>query len=231
MYEVYAGATPNVFKVTLLLEELGAQYCTRTVAVHEGEQRSDAFRSLNPNSKIPVLIDNGPSDGGAPATVFESGAILIYLAEKHGRFLPSEPRPRSAVLQWLMWQMAGLGPMAGQVHHFVHYSGQADTYAAARYLHETRRLYAVLDGVLATGQFVASEYSIADMAIWPWIYFHDLHLIALDDYPHVRRYFHEIAERPAAAKAMNGLVVRPSPVTDERMRRALFGVLPTDVAP
>lgn len=230
MYQVYSGATPNVFKITLLLEELGAQYRTCPVAVHEGEQRSPAFRSLNPNSKIPVLVDHEPIDGGDPIPVFESGAILIYLAEKHGLYLPAEPRARRAVLQWLMWQIGGLGPMAGQVHHFVHYSDQADTYAAARYLHETRRLYSVLDDVLETRTFVADEYSIADMAIWPWVYFHDLHVIALENYPNVRRYFAEIADRPAAIRAMNGLVVRPSPVADEKMRRALFGVLPSDVA-
>lgn len=229
MYDVYSGATPNVFKVTLLLEELGVAYRTIPVAVQQGDQYSDEFRARNPNSKIPVLVDHAPADGGEALTVFESGAILVYLAEKHGRFLPAAGAGRSAVMQWLMWQMAGLGPMAGQAHHFLHYSGQADTYAAARYHHETKRLYGVLNSVLATSPFVTPEYSIADMAIWPWVYFHDLHAIALEDYPQVRRYFEEIGAREPARKAMGGLVVKPSPVSEE-MRRVLFGVLPTDLA-
>lgn len=227
MYEVHYGASPNVFKVTLMLEELGADYRKIPVALHEGVHFSDEFRRLNPNAKIPVLVDHAPAAGEGPATVFESGAILFYLAEKHGRYLPQGALERAQVMQWVM---AGLGPMAGQVHHFVHYSGHRDDYAIARYHHEIQRLYGVLDSVLADRAFIAGAYSIADIAIWPWVYFHSLHATDLADFPNVRRYFDNIGDRPAAIAAMGGLEVRPTPLTDD-VRRILFGVLPGDFEP
>lgn len=223
MYDLYFGATPNAYKVALMLEELGADYRRLPVAVHRGAQHEPGFRALNPNAKIPVLVDHAPAGGDAPVAVFESGAILIYLAEKHGRFLPTDPLARTAVLQWLMWQMAGLGPMAGQVHHFLHYAPEPVPYGVERYSRETRRLYAVLEAALDGRDHVAGDYSIADMAIWPWVYFHALHAIDLAALPNVERYFAAIGARHAAVAAMQGLKVRATPLDDEA-RRHLFNM-------
>lgn len=227
MYDVYFAATPNAYKIAMMLEELRATYRRIPLSPLAGEQFSDSFRALNPNCKIPVLVDHEPDDGGEPFAVFESGAILIYLAEKAGRLLPTEGRARSRVLQWLMWQMAGFGPMPGQLHHFLHYAGSEQPYALARYAHETRRLYGVLDGELAQREYIAGEYSIADIAIWPWVYFHPLQGIDLTEYPNIHRYFRQIGARPSAIAAMEGLEVRAAKVPAE-IRRVMFGVIPED---
>ncbi|MFA5631286.1 MAG: glutathione S-transferase N-terminal domain-containing protein [Porticoccaceae bacterium] len=223
MITLYYGLTPNAFKVTIALEEMGLPYDIVPVDVMKGEQYSEAFTKLNPNNKIPVLVDADPPGGGEPVRVFESGAILLYLAEKSGRFFPAGIRQRFEVTQWLMWQMAGFGPMLGQAHHFLKYSKEKVPYGMARYWRETKRLYGVLDRHLAGRDYIADDYSVADMAVWPWVYFRNLQDIGLEDYPEVKRWYEGIAARPAVAKAMGGLEVRPAPLADED-RKILFGV-------
>jgi len=223
MITLYYGLTPNAFKVTIALEEMALPYELVPVNVIKGEQYSEAFTGLNPNNKIPVLVDGDPPGGGEPLRVFESGAILLYLAEKSGRFFPADLRGRVTVTQWLMWQMAGFGPMLGQAHHFLKYSKEQVPYAMARYGGEAKRLYGVLDRHLAGRDHIAGDYSIADMAVWPWVYFRGLQDIDLENYPEVRRWYLAIAERPAVTKAMGGLDVQPAPLSDED-RKILFGV-------
>lgn len=223
MIELYYGLTPNAFKITIALEEMGLPYAIHPINVLKGEQFSEAFTRLNPNSKIPVLVDDEPPGGGEPMTVFESGAILLYLAEKTGRFFPKDLKQRYEVTQWIMWQMAGFGPMLGQAHHFLKYSKEKVPYAMGRYGRETRRLYGVLNRHLEGREFISSDYSIADMACWPWVYFRNLQDIRLEDYPNVQRWYEQIAQRPAVEKAMGGLEVQPAPLTDED-RKMLFGV-------
>jgi len=222
MITLYYGLTPNAFKVTIALEEMDLPYQLLPVNVMKGEQYTEAFTRLNPNNKIPVMVDANPPGGGAPVTVFESGAILLYLAEKTGRFYSTDLRARFEITQWLMWQMAGFGPMLGQAHHFLKYSKEEVPYAMERYSRETKRLYTVLDRHLAARDFISGDYSIADMAVWPWMYFRDLQDITLDDYPEIMRWYERIAARPAVLKAMGGLEVRPVPLADEE-RKILFG--------
>jgi len=197
MITLYGGGTPNVFKVLIMLGETGLPFEVVRVNVMAQEQFAPEFVALNPNAKIPVLVDDdGP--GGRQHTVFESGAILIYLAEKTGRFLPVESLARFQVLQWLMFQMASVGPMFGQAMHFRHVAPPDNDYGRKRYLTEVRRLYAVLDGQLAKNTYVAgAEYSIADMAIYPWAanYFRAL-FVPIDDYPHVIEWLARVEERP-----------------------------------
>lgn len=222
MIELYYGLTPNAFKITIALEEMGLPYTIHPINVLKGEQFTEEFTRLNPNNKIPVLVDDDPPGGGDPMTLFESGAILLYLAEKTGRFFPGEMKERYQVIQWLMWQMAGFGPMLGQAHHFLKYSTEEVPYAMGRYGREAKRLYAVLDRHLAGREFIAGDYSIADMAVWPWVYFRDLQDICLADYREVQRWYQAIEARPAVARAMGGLQVQPAPLTDED-RKILFG--------
>lgn len=201
MIDLYTWGTPNGRKVSILLEELGVPYRTHAIDITKGDQFSPDFVAINPNSKIPAIIDqDGP--GGSPLTVFESGAILIYLAEKTGRFLPTEPRGRAAVLEWLMFQMGGIGPMFGQTHHFRRFAPEQVPYAIERYTKETRRLYGVLDARLAAAEYVAGEYSIADMAIYPWTMRWEWQGIDLAELPNVSRWMAALAERPAVAKGM-----------------------------
>jgi len=201
MIDLYTWGTPNGRKVSILLEELGVPYRTHAIDITKGDQFSPDFVAINPNSKIPAIIDqDGP--GGSPLTVFESGAILIYLAEKTGRFLPTEPRGRAAVLEWLMFQMGGIGPMFGQTHHFRRFAPEQVPYAIERYTKETRRLYGVLDARLAAAEYVAGEYSIADMAIYPWTMRWEWQGIDLAELANVSRWMAALAERPAVAKGM-----------------------------
>jgi GST-like protein len=169
MIELYYWTTPNGHKITIFLEEAEIPYRIVPINIGKGEQFSAEFLRISPNNRIPAIIDKAPADGGAPISVFESGAILQYLAEKTGRFLPSDLRARTEVMQWLFWQMGGLGPMAGQNHHFVQYAHERIPYAMERYVKETNRLYGVLDKRLDARAFVAGDYSIADMAIYPWV--------------------------------------------------------------
>ncbi len=213
MYDVYFWTTPNGYKPLLMLEEIGAEYTLKSINIGKDEQFAPDFLALSPNNRIPAIVDHEPGDGNAPISVFESGAILLYLAEKSGRFLPKSLRGRTQAYEWLMWQMGGLGPMAGQAHHFLGAKEEVP-YAIERYTRECRRLYGVLDGHLEDREFVAGEYSVADMAIYPWIWRHERHRVSLDDYPNVRDWYARIAERPATARASaRGADVNPGAQT------------------
>jgi len=225
MIDLHYWPTPNGWKVSIMLEECGLPYTLKPVNIGRGEQFSPEFLALSPNNRMPAIVDHDPPGGGAPITLFESGAILIYLAEKAGRFLPAELRARNATLQWLMWQMGGLGPMAGQNGHFLLYAPEKIPYALERYSMEVNRLYGVLDAQLArTGHYVAGgEYTIADIAIFPWIRTHKAQQIALAEFPHVERWYNLLFERPAAKRGLDlGKELR-LPKMDDAARKALFG--------
>lgn len=202
MIELYTWSTPNGRKISIMLEETGLAYTVHAVNIRNSEQFAPAYVALNPNGKIPTIVDtDGPQS--KPFTVFESGAILIYLAEKTGKLLPTATAPRSEVIQWLMFQMAGVGPMFGQNHHFRRAAPEPVPYALARYAKETERLYGVLDRRLKTEPYLAAgQYSIADIATYPWVARHDWQEIALEAYPNVKRWFDGIGKRPAVAKGM-----------------------------
>ncbi|OLY73242.1 glutathione S-transferase [Pseudomonas sp. ATCC PTA-122608] len=202
MIDLYYWTTPNGHKVSLFLEEAGLPYEVHPINIGQGEQFKPDFLKIAPNNRIPAIVDQNPTDGGAPISLFESGAILLYLAEKTGKFIPQDLRGRQEALQWLFWQMGGLGPMAGQNHHFSQFAPEKISYAIKRYVDETARLYGVLDRRLADRTFVAGdEYSIADMAIYPWIVSHKWQSQKLEDFPHVERWFNHIKQRPATVRA------------------------------
>lgn len=202
MIDLYYWTTPNGHKVSLFLEEAGLPYKVHPINIGQGDQFKPDFLKIAPNNRIPAIVDHSPTDGGAPISLFESGAILLYLAEKTGQFIPKDLRGRQEALQWLFWQMGGLGPMAGQNHHFSQFAPEKIPYAIKRYVDETARLYGVLDRRLADRAFVAGEdYSIADMAIYPWIVSHKWQSQRLEDFPHVQRWFNSIKERPATVRA------------------------------
>jgi GST-like protein len=202
MIDLYYWTTPNGHKISLFLEEAGLPYNVHPINISQGEQFQPHFLKIAPNNRIPAIVDHTPADGGEPLSLFESGAILLYLAEKTGKFLPQDLRGRQTALQWLFWQMGGLGPMAGQNHHFSQFAPEKIPYAIKRYIDETARLYGVLNKQLAENEFVAgSEYSIADMAIYPWIVSHKWQSQNLEDFPHVLRWFNHIKDRPATVKA------------------------------
>jgi GST-like protein len=192
--------TPNGRKISVALEEMGAAYTVRPVNISKGEQHQDDFLRISPNNRIPAIVDtDGP--GGQPISVFESGAILLYLGEKTGKFLPASLRERVPVLEWLMWQMGGFGPMLGQVHHFRAIESETDRrYGLKRYADETRRLYGVLDRRLAQVEYVAGDLSVADFSILGWAWRHERHQISLDDFPHVKRWYEALFERPAVQR-------------------------------
>jgi GST-like protein len=225
MIDLYYWTTPNGHKVMIFLEETGLPYTLKPVDIGKGEQFDPAFLAISPNNRIPAIVDHTPPDGGEPLALFESGAILLYLGGKTGRFYPNDLRGRCEVVQWLFWQMAGLGPMAGQTHHFVHYAPEPLPYAIDRYVRETGRLYAVMNKRLADREFLAGDYSIADMACYPWV-LPERQRQDLADFPHLARWRAAIAERPAVkrayalAKQVNPLARAP---TDEAQRRILFG--------
>lgn len=223
MIDLYYWPTPNGWKITIFCEEAELEYDLKPVNIGAGEQFEPEFLEISPNNRMPAIVDpDGPD--GKPISVFESGAILIYLAEKTGRFLPQEPRGRYEVLEWLMWQMGGLGPMAGQNHHFRMYAPEEIPYAKDRYTKETARLYGVLDRRLAEREFVAGEYSIADMAIFPWIVPYKRQGQDLDDFPNLRRWFDRLKERPAVSRGIDvGKELRDQNPPTEEARRNLFG--------
>jgi GST-like protein len=224
MIDLYYWTTPNGHKITMFLEETGLAYRIVPVDIGSGAQFEPAFLAISPNNRIPAIVDHAPADGGAPLSVFESGAILLYLAEKSGRLLPQQLRGRVEVMQWLFWQMAGLGPMAGQNHHFSRYAPEKIAYAIERYVRETRRLYAVLDRRLADRPFIAGEYSIADIAAYPWIVPHERQGQKLEDFPHLRRWFDTIRERPATVRAYEkAKSINTQTEFTEEARRVLFG--------
>ena len=223
MIELHYWPTPNGHKITIFLEEAGLPYRIHPIDIGKGAQFDPAFLKIAPNNRIPAIRDLNPADGGAPHSVFESGAILVYLAQKIGRFLPDDMRGRSHVMEWLFWQMGGLGPMAGQNHHFNQYAPEKIPYAMERYTKETNRLYGVLDRQLANHAFVAGEYSIADMACYPWIVPHQRQQQNLDDFPHVKRWFESMAKRPAVMRAYaKGEGLREEGMS-EAAKKILFG--------
>ncbi len=223
MIELYSWPTPNGLKIKLFLEEAGLDYRYFPVNIGQGEQFRPEFLAISPNNRIPAIVDRKPLGGGAPIAVFESGAILLYLAEKSGQFLPRGLRERTQVLQWLFWQVGGLGPMAGQNGHFTRYAPEKIPYAIERYVKETNRLYGVMDKRLADRAYLAGDYSIADMACYPWIVPHEAHGQNLAGFPNLQRWFEAIHARPAAQKTY--AEVPPSysqPMSDEQ-RKVLFG--------
>jgi GSH-dependent disulfide-bond oxidoreductase len=201
MIDLYYWPTPNGHKITLFLEEAGLPYRLHKVNITKNEQFAPDFLKISPNNKMPAIVDSQPADGGPSLAVFESGAILWYLAEKTGKFVPSSLRAKTEVSQWLFWQMAGLGPMAGQNHHFSHYAPEKVPYAIERYTKETARLYGVLDKHLQGRDWVGESYSIADMAIYPWIVNHKMQKQDLADFPALKSWFEKMAARPAVGKA------------------------------
>jgi GST-like protein len=232
MIEVFYWPTPNGHKVTIFLEETGMSYRVRPINIGKGDQFQPDFLKIAPNNRMPAILDHSPADGGPPLSVFESGAILVYLAEKIGQFLPADPRRKAHVQEWLFWQMGGLGPMAGQNHHFGQYANEKIPYAIDRYVKETNRLYGVLDRQLAKGEFVAGAYSIADMAIYPWIVPWEKQSQQLDDFPHVKRWFHAMKSRPAVQRAYSkweGL--RDQAGMTEEAKKVLFGQTAASVQP
>jgi GSH-dependent disulfide-bond oxidoreductase len=222
--ELYYWTTPNSHKVLIFLEETGIPYQIRPINISAGEQFSPGFLAINPNNRVPAIVDHAPSDGGPPLSIFESGAILQYFAGKSGRFSGDSQRERTAVSQWLMWQMSGLGPMAGQNHHFTHYAPERIAYATRRYIDETNRLYGVLNRQLARSRFVAGDYSIADMACYPWIRLHERQAQSLDDFPHIKRWYGALSERPAIMRTYEiAASINTRPTVTEEGKSILFG--------
>ena len=224
MIDLHYWPTPNGHKITIFFEETGLPYRLVAVNIGRGEQFRPDFLAISPNNRMPAIVDHAPADGGAPLALFESGAILLYLAEKAGRFIPVDVRGRAEVLQWLFWQVGGLGPMAGQTHHFLHYAPTRIEYAAERYVKETSRLYAVLDKRLADRAFIAGDYSIADMASYPWVVPHTRQEQDLDQFPNLKRWFEAIRARPAVERAYEkGRAINSQPVVDDEAKKYLFG--------
>jgi GST-like protein len=224
MIDVYTWPTPNGHKVHIMLEECRLPYAVHAVDIGAGDQFKPEFLAISPNNKIPAIVDSDGPDG-KPISLFESGAILVYLAGKTGRFLPRSVRGRYRVLEWLMWQMGGFGPMLGQAHHFRAYAPERIEYAYNRYTNEAKRLYGVLDRQLGkTGAYVAGrEYTIADIAIFPWSRSHERQGVDLADFPNVKRWFDTLAARPAVQRGVAVLAERRKPLIDEQARRNLFG--------
>jgi GST-like protein len=201
MIDLYYWTTPNGHKITMFLEEVGLPYMIAPINIGKGDQFQPEFLKISPNNRIPAIVDHEPVGGGQPISVFESGAILLYLAEKTGKLIGEDLRSRVEVLQWLFWQMGGLGPMAGQNHHFNQYAPEKIPYAIDRYVKETGRLYAVLNQRLSDREFIAGNYSIADIAAYPWIVPYDRQGQNLEDFPHLKRWFESIRERPSTTRA------------------------------
>ena len=223
MIQVYSWATPNGHKVHIMLEECALPYRTVAVNIGAGDQFKRDFLAISPNNKVPAIVDPSGPDG-KPISLFESGAILMYLASKTGRFMPSDLRARWEMLQWLMFQMGGVGPMLGQAHHFRLYAPEKVPYAIERYSNEAKRLYGVMNTHLAkTKYFAGGEYSIADMAIFPWLRSWKNQGIDWDDYPHLRGWFDEIGARPAVMRGVEVLASLRKPLVDDKAREVLFG--------
>lgn len=195
MIDLYTWTTPNGRKVSIMLEELGVEYTAHSINIGEGDQKTPAFLEISPNNKIPAIVDH---DNGLK--LFESGAILLYLAEKYGKFMPTDPLQKARAYEWLMWQMGGLGPMLGQAHAFHHFNPGVSEWGEQRFLTETARLYGVLDKRLEGRDYIVDDYSIVDMACWPWVSRHEWQSISLTDYPNVRAWYQRIAARPAVQK-------------------------------
>jgi GST-like protein len=222
MIDLYTWATPNGHKVHIMLEECALPYAVHAVDIGAGDQFKADFLRISPNNKIPAIVDSDGPDG-RPISLFESGAILIYLAGKTGRFLPKDVRGKYLALQWLMFQMGGVGPMFGQAHHFRLYAPERIEYAFDRYTNEAKRLYGVMDRRLGDAEYFAGEYSIADIAIFPWTRSHANQGVDLADYPNVKRWYEAIAARPAVQRGVKVLADRRKPLTGDKERATLFG--------
>jgi len=225
MIDLHYWTTPNGHKITMFLEEAGLAYKIIPVNIGTGAQFQPEFLAIAPNNRIPAIVDHDPKGGGRPLSLFESGAILLYLAEKTGKFLPTDLYGRAETLQWLFWQMGGLGPMAGQNHHFSQYAPEKLPYAIERYVKETNRLYGVLNKRLADREFIVGAYSIADMACYPWIVPYERQGQDLNQFPHLKRWFETIQARPATVKAYalaKEINTQPS-VSTEESKKILFG--------
>ena len=228
MIDLYYWSTPNGHKITMCLEEIGLPYRVHPVDISKGDQFKPDFLAIAPNNRIPALVDPAPKGGGAPLALFESGAMLVYLAEKTGQFLAADLHARYDTLQWVFWQMGGLGPMAGQNHHFNVYAQEKIKYAIDRYVNETNRLYGVLNKRLSDREFIAGDYSIADMASYPWIVPWKNQSQNIDDFPHLKRWLETIAARPATQRAYaKAKEVNPNfgqtPIRTDAERNLLFG--------
>ncbi|WP_295844181.1 glutathione binding-like protein [Tardiphaga sp.] len=223
MIDLHYAPTPNGWKISIMLEECGLLYALHPMQLGRGDQLKPEFLKLSPNGRMPAIVDHAPADGGEPVSIFESGAILIYLAEKSGRFMPTDLRARFDVMQWLMWQMAGLGPMLGQNGHFLLYAPEKVPYAMDRYLREAKRLYGVLDAQLDGRDHIAGDYSIADIACFPWILTHKAQGLTLDDFPHVKRWYARLRARPALQAGLAVGKQEKKPM-DEQARKIMFGV-------
>ena len=225
MYEILYWTTPNGHKVTMFMEEAGLDYRITPINIGKGEQFTSDFLKVSPNNRIPALIDHQPDGVDEPVTLFESGAILLYLAEKHHCYLPNDVSGRADVLQWLFWQMANLGPMGGQNHHFVTYLDEPIEYASNRYVNEVSRLYAVLDHQLEHNEYICGDYSIADMASYPWIVPHKRQLQDIKKFPNLYRWFELVRYRPATLRAYDvAKTVNPSPMQmTAAEKKVLFG--------
>lgn len=224
MIELYYWPTPNGHKITIFLEEAALEYEIHPINIGAGDQFQPDFLKIAPNNRMPAIIDRNPLDAGQPISVFESGAILLYLAEKTGKFLSPHLRDRIVTLEWLFWQMGGLGPMAGQNHHFVQYAPEKIPYAMERYVKETNRLYGVLERQLADRDYLAGAYSIADMACYPWIVPYERQQQNLADFPHLQQWFERMRDRPAVVRAYaQGEALRSTPTVNDDSRQILFG--------
>ena len=223
MIDLYSWATPNGHKVHIMLEECGLAYKVHPIDIGVGDQFKPEFLKISPNNKMPAMVDqDGP--GGKPMSMFESGAILLYLASKTGKFLPADIRDRWSTLQWLMFQMGGVGPMLGQAHHFRNYAQVKIPYAIDRYVNEANRIYGVIDRRLAQSPYIAcDEYTIADMAIWPWLRLPDKQGVDKADFPHFCRWFDKIAARPGVQRGVLVLADLRKPAHDDKAREILFG--------
>jgi GST-like protein len=223
MLEVFSWPTPNGHKVHIMLEECGLPYKAVPVDIGAGDQFKPEFLKISPNNKIPAIVDpDGPD--GQPISLFESGAILVYLAAKTGRFMPTSDRDKFEVLQWLMFQMGGVGPMLGQAHHFRMYAPEKIPYAIDRYTNEARRLYGVIERRLAQSEWLGGrDYSIADIATFPWLRSWERQGVVLDDYPHLKKWFLRIEDRPAVQRGVKVLAELRKPITDDKAREVLFG--------
>ncbi|MEM8809268.1 MAG: glutathione S-transferase N-terminal domain-containing protein [Cyanobacteria bacterium P01_G01_bin.38] len=224
MIDLYYWTTPNGHKIAIFLEEAELSYTIHPINIGKGDQFQPEFLKISPNNRIPAIVDQAPADGGEPISVFESGAILQYLAEKTGQFLSTDLRIKTETMQWLFWQMGGLGPMLGQNHHFSQYAPEKIPYAINRYVKETARLYGVLDKRLADRAFVTGDYSIADMAMYPWIVPYEKQGQNLADFPNLKRWFEAIQTRPAVVRAYEKAKgVNTSNTMSDEAKKILFG--------
>jgi GSH-dependent disulfide-bond oxidoreductase len=233
MIDLHYWTTPNGHKITIFLEEAGLPYRIIPVNIGKGQQFARDFLAISPNNRIPAIVDQDPADGGQPIEMFESGAILLYLADKTGRFIPADLRGRVETIQWVFWQMGNLGPMAGQNNHFSNYAVERIPYAMDRYRNEVNRLYGVLDRRLADRAFIAGDYSIADMASYPWIVPHERQGQKLADFPNLKRWFETVRARPAVVRAYDkAKEVNPNPpgIRTPEVRAILFGQTAASVA-